>query len=214
MKSKFGVSENGTDVWTISVIVVFVITIALALALYYVNSYLCAPSNVIHVEECSKHSSTENPENPADENVSKSIGASIDLFMIRIFTKIATFAALSPWVTLIAMLSIAGVLCGGITQLRLTTDPIELWAAPNSRSRIERTFFDETFRPFYRTEQVIVKAKGSNFTYTDLFGRNVTFGPVFQKEFMLKLLDLQKEIEALETPSGLKLVDVSFFKKF
>ena len=91
----------------------------------------------------------------------------------------------------------------------MTTDPIELWAAPNSRSRIERTFFDETFRPFYRTEQVIVKAKGSNFTYTDLFGRNVTFGPVFQKDFMLKLLELQQAIEEIRTPNGIKLVEVS-----
>ena len=42
----------------------------------------------------------------------------------------------------------------------MTTDPIELWASPDSRSRVERKFFDETFRPFYRTEQVIIHAKG------------------------------------------------------
>ena len=41
----------------------------------------------------------------------------------------------------------------------MTTDPIELWAAPESRSRVERKFFDETFRPFYRTEQIIIHAK-------------------------------------------------------
>ena len=213
MKTKFGVSENGTNVWSISVIVTFVITMALGITFYFISSFLCSSHNIIHVEESNKNP-TENQAEvqlPIEEpqNGSKSIGANIDFFMIRIFTKIATFAALSPWVTLVAMLSIAGILCGGITQLRLTTDPIELWAAPNSRSRIERTFFDEIFRPFYRTEQVIVKAKGFNLTYTDLFGRNVSFGPVFQKEFMLKLLELQQEIENIETPSGLKLVDVS-----
>ena len=42
---------------------------------------------------------------------------------------------------------------------QVTTDPIELWAAPESRSRVERKFFDETFRPFYRTEQIIIHAK-------------------------------------------------------
>ena len=41
----------------------------------------------------------------------------------------------------------------------MTTDPIELWASPASRSRVERAFFDETFRPFYRTEQIIIHAK-------------------------------------------------------
>ena len=47
----------------------------------------------------------------------------------------------------------------GIMWLEVTTDPIELWASPSSRSRIEKDFFDETFRPFYRTEQLIIKAK-------------------------------------------------------
>ena len=91
---------------------------------------------------------------------------------------------------------------------RLTTDPIELWASPTSRSRIERTFFEEHFRPFYRAEQVIIKALGEPFNYTDLFGNNVTFGPVFQPEFMLNLLELQKAIESIESPNGIKLVDV------
>lgn len=42
----------------------------------------------------------------------------------------------------------------GIKYLKITTDPVELWAAPNSRSRIEREFFDRNFEPFYRIEQV------------------------------------------------------------
>lgn len=42
----------------------------------------------------------------------------------------------------------------GIKYLKITTDPVELWAAPNSRSRIEREFFDSNFEPFYRIEQV------------------------------------------------------------
>ena len=92
----------------------------------------------------------------------------------------------------------------------MTIDPIELWASPTSQSRIEKDFFETTFRPFYRTEQVIVKALGQSFNYTDLFGQNVTFGPVFQPDFMKALLELQKAIENMETPSGLKLEDVSY----
>ena len=94
----------------------------------------------------------------------------------------------------------------------MTIDPIELWASPTSQSRIEKDFFETTFRPFYRTEQVIVKALGQSFNYTDLFGQNVTFGPVFQPDFMKALLELQQAIENVETPSGLKLEDVSFFQ--
>ena len=47
----------------------------------------------------------------------------------------------------------------GVQWLRVETDPVELWAAPLSRSRVERDFFDKVFRPFYRTAQVIVHAR-------------------------------------------------------
>jgi Niemann-Pick C1 protein len=43
-----------------------------------------------------------------------------------------------------------------VTQLTLTVDPIKLWAAPTSRARIERDFFEQTFRPFYRYFSKIV----------------------------------------------------------
>lgn len=42
----------------------------------------------------------------------------------------------------------------GIKYLHITTDPVQLWASPHSRSRIEREFFDSNFSPFYRVEQV------------------------------------------------------------
>jgi hypothetical protein len=42
----------------------------------------------------------------------------------------------------------------GMMYLKVTTDPIELWASPASRSRVEKDFFDSNFRPFYRTSQV------------------------------------------------------------
>lgn len=42
----------------------------------------------------------------------------------------------------------------GVKYLIITTDPVELWAAPTSDSRIERQFFDTNFEPFYRIEQV------------------------------------------------------------
>lgn len=59
---------------------------------------------------------------------------------------------LSSWI--IAGLSI------GIINLEITTNPVELWASPNSRSRLEKDFFDNNFKPFYRTEQVFIKTVG------------------------------------------------------
>ena len=48
----------------------------------------------------------------------------------------------------------------GIKYINVTTDPVELWASPDSRSRVEREYFDSHFEPFYRTEQVIIRASG------------------------------------------------------
>jgi Niemann-Pick C1 protein len=48
----------------------------------------------------------------------------------------------------------------GIKFIKVTTDPVELWASPHSRSRVEREYFDSHFEPFYRTEQVIIRASG------------------------------------------------------
>ena len=60
----------------------------------------------------------------------------------------------------ITILAIATVVCGafsaGIIRLEVTTDPIELWAAPDSRARVEKDYFDKNLGPFYRTEQLII----------------------------------------------------------
>lgn len=38
----------------------------------------------------------------------------------------------------------------GVKFMIVTTNPVELWASPNSRSRVEREYFDSHFEPFYR----------------------------------------------------------------
>lgn len=48
----------------------------------------------------------------------------------------------------------------GLGYLNITTDPVELWASPHSRSRVEKTYFDEHFEPFYRVEQIILTSVG------------------------------------------------------
>ena len=53
--------------------------------------------------------------------------------------------------------------------LKVTTDPIELWASPASRSRVEKDFFDSNFRPFFRTSQVSQHASVIGFGFIGLF---------------------------------------------
>lgn len=57
--------------------------------------------------------------------------------------------AITSWV-------VAGLSYGAL-QLIITTDPVELWANPTSRSRVEKEYFDSRFGPFYRTNQIFIK---------------------------------------------------------
>ena len=58
-------------------------------------------------------------------------------------------------------LGVSGILVIGLSVgvifMEITTDPVELWAGPHSRSRAEKDYFDNTFGPFYRTAQVFIK---------------------------------------------------------
>lgn len=54
---------------------------------------------------------------------------------------------------------VAGLSYGAL-YLEVTINPVEIWAAPESRSRLEKDFFDQNFDPFYRTEQIFIKAVG------------------------------------------------------
>lgn len=108
-----------------------------------------------------------------------------------------------------------GLSCG-IVFLKVTTDPVELWASPTSRSRVEKDYFDEKFGPFYRNEQLIVTAKNlPNITYEIPGGGNETitetFGPVLHKWFMYALLDLQERIiNEVVGENGERLEDICF----
>lgn len=87
-------------------------------------------------------------------------------------------------------------MCGlghGVKYLKFTTNPVELWAAPNSRTRLERKFFDSNFEPFYRIEQVIIRSSASSFIYNTSDGP-ITYGPAFDKEFLRQVLWLQNNI--------------------
>lgn len=86
----------------------------------------------------------------------------------------------------------------GLRFLHVTTNPIELWAAPNSRSRVEKEFFDTQFGPFYRIEQVIITAKNSSDIKHPTANGVITFGPAFNKEFLLNVFYIQESIKKLD----------------
>lgn len=132
--------------------------------------------------------------------------------MEKTFQKIGTFFATYPWYTLFAGLVFVVAMGCGIMFLEVTTDPVKLWASAQSRSRIEREFFDSNFQPFFRIEQVIITARNMPEIKHNTSNGMRTFGPVFDKEFLTKVYKIQEDIKALGTDkeNGVTLKDICF----
>lgn len=110
---------------------------------------------------------------------------SMDKMLTRAFTRWGTFIASYPVAVLIITVCLGIVASCGLFKMVIITDPVELWSAPGSRARLEKEYFDETFVPFYRTEQVLIMApnKESHIYETYLEG-NQTFGPVIDIDIL------------------------------
>lgn len=95
----------------------------------------------------------------------------------------------------------------GLRSLHVTTNPVELWASPHSRARVERKFFDSNFGPFYRIEQIIIHATDLPNIKHNTSNGLIEFGPVFQKHFLLEVFKLQEQIKNI---NGGALKDICF----
>lgn len=88
----------------------------------------------------------------------------LQMYYISITVRSIQFLSLAcasrPWFVLFVGFLFIISLGHGIKYIHVTTDPVELWAAPQSRSRIEKEYFDQHFEPFYRTEQIIITSIG------------------------------------------------------
>uniref|UniRef100_A0A8C9TY93 NPC1 like intracellular cholesterol transporter 1 n=1 Tax=Scleropages formosus TaxID=113540 RepID=A0A8C9TY93_SCLFO len=120
-------------------------------------------------------------------------------FLGSLFQKWGTLMATHPLKTLLASAVVVVVFAVGLMYIELTTDPVELWSAPDSRARQEKDFHDEYFEPFFRTNQLILTAPGypGHFYDSLLFGM-YNFSGIITKDLILQLLELQTRIQAIE----------------
>ena len=102
-------------------------------------------------------------------------GVWIETSMTNFFTNWGITCAKYPVPVIILSVGFAAGLCTGIQWLNVETNPVELWAAPQSRSRVEKAYYDEVFRPFYRTQQVIIHAKNLEKVIERLTGQDLEF---------------------------------------
>lgn len=90
----------------------------------------------------------------------------------------------------------------GLMHIQLTTDPVELWSAPNSRARQEKDFHDTHFGPFFRTNQLILTAPNTKgYIYDSLLFGKQNFSGLVSKDLIIQLLELQTRIRVINTCS-------------
>lgn len=92
--------------------------------------------------------------------------------------------------------AIVAIFSAGLKSIELTTDPVELWSAPNSRARQEKDFHDKHFTPFFRTNQVILTApERKGHLYDSLLFGMQNFSGLITKDLIIELLNLQRKIQ-------------------
>ncbi|PAV69839.1 hypothetical protein WR25_26079 isoform C [Diploscapter pachys] len=108
----------------------------------------------------------------------------------------AQFVARHPLLVMMFGLFIGIMCCCGLIFMNFISDPVDLWSSANSKARAEKQYFDSTFEPFYRVEQVIIYSTAPRNESRRLPG------PVFDKELMLETFNLVDSIVNLSAPNS------------
>lgn len=132
----------------------------------------------------------------------QNVSAGVEKGIQSTFTTFGRTVARHPFLFLFLGAAVIVGLSIGVIWLKVTTDPVELWASPTSRTRKDKDYFDSHFNPFYRTTQIIIVPKGyewTNVTITDNLGieRDYLFGPALNEDFVQRVMELQIQINNL-----------------
>ncbi|PPQ69386.1 hypothetical protein CVT24_001655 [Panaeolus cyanescens] len=138
----------------------------------------------------------------------------LNSFLRRSFYRLGIFTASSPWLTFTLVFVALGVLNIGWKDFKVETDPVRLWVAPSSESKLQKDFFDENFGPFYRTEQIfITSVPGSIGSEHNASSQAITIGqkaPVLSYDHLKYWMEVEDDIRRLKSPKGYTLKDFCF----
>lgn len=80
-------------------------------------------------------------------------------------------------------------------MFEVANDPLELWSNAESETRKHKEYFDSHFRPFFRTEQVIMYPKDESQFSAVIENETMELGPIFRKKFLLEVFKLHNAIK-------------------
>lgn len=136
---------------------------------------------------------------PSEVTCAEKNSLAADAFLSSIFRSWGTLMATYPLTVLLLSAIVVAAFATGLMHIELTTDPVELWSAPNSRARREKDFHDTNFGPFFRTNQLILTAPGrQGHLYDSLLFGPQNFSGILSKDLILELLELQNRIRDIE----------------
>lgn len=130
----------------------------------------------------------------------------------RVFYRLGLWAASSPFLTFSLVFTAIGLLNLGWKKFDIETDPVRLWVAPDSESKLQKEFFDENFGPFYRAQQIFVTnspdLSAENHSSTSYMSGH---SGVLSYKHLEYWLDVEQDIRTLRShPHGYRLADVCF----
>ncbi|XP_065788526.1 NPC intracellular cholesterol transporter 1 [Muntiacus reevesi] len=127
------------------------------------------------------------------------LGAAFEAHLRRLFERWGSFCVRHPGCVVFFSVAFIAACSSGLVFIQVTTDPVDLWSAPGSQARQEKEYFDTHFGPFFRTEQLIIRAPHTPpHTYEPYpSGANVPFGPPLAIDILHQVLDLQTAIESI-----------------
>ena len=121
----------------------------------------------------------------------------------RAFYKLGLFTASSPFATFALMFTLMGLLTLGWVRFSIETDPVRLWVAPDSESKVQKDLFDQNFGPFYRPQQFFVTSVATE--------GSTTKKPVLSWDHLKFWFSVEADIRSLRSsPNGYSLSDVCF----
>lgn len=168
-----------------------------------VSCYLSSkrPKNQTKIKQKDLNSNdvTQRPIHPAEVTCAEKNSLAADAFLSSIFRNWGKLMATYPLTVLLLSAIVVAAFATGLMYIELTTDPVELWSAPNSRARQEKNFHDTNFGPFFRTNQLILTAPSrKGHIYDSLLFGPQNFSGILSKDLIIELLDLQTRIRDIE----------------
>ncbi|KAF8785417.1 NPC intracellular cholesterol transporter 1 like protein [Argiope bruennichi] len=181
------------------------------------------PSQVVEKSQDLTDSKKENgetthqiPDTEIISNISylQKLGAAIERYLEENFCQWGTYVAEHPLPIMTLSLIASFALASGLLfRFTVTTDPVDLWVSRSSQARQDMEYFNKHFEPFYRVEQMIITPKNKSSFVQSIKEKNqlktYTWGPVFHRDFLLEVLDLQLAAERLVAKNKNKTVTLS-----